>query len=87
MLHLTKAQIYSMAIIYNNNLNININISDINEHQIAHREKQRKAVINAILNNDKIEYYTNFIIINNKTYNGWNKQQVEELKNQLLVQR
>lgn len=76
-----------MAIIFSDKLNVNINISDINEHQIAHRERQRKAIINSILNNDKIEYYNNFIIINNKTYNGWNKAQIEELKNQLLVQK
>ena len=70
--------------IISDKLNVNINISDVNEHQIAHRERQRKAIIDSILKNDKIEYYSNFIIINNKTYNGWNKQQVEELKSRLL---
>ena len=75
-----------MAIIFSDKLNVNINISDVNEHQIAHRERQRKEIINSILKNDSIEYYSNFIIINNKTYNGWNKTQVEELKKQLLVQ-
>lgn len=27
----------------------------------------------------KIEFYSNFIIINNKTYNGWNKEMIDSL--------
>lgn len=45
------------------------------------RGKQRQAmeIREKVSKGHQIEFYNNFIIIDGKTYNGWNKEQIETL--------
>ena len=53
---------------------------------ISQRDKEREEIINALRKRANIRYFSNFIIIDGKTYNGWNKSFIDNLKESIKYQ-
>lgn len=53
---------------------------------ISQRDKEREEITNALRKRANIRYFSNFIIIDSKTYNGWNKSAVDNLKESIKYQ-
>lgn len=54
------------------------------------KNKERKEIIEKIDNGCEIKFYNGFIVVNGKTYNGWNAEQIESIKienDQLKIKR
>ena len=59
--------------------NTEIITKDITGSYIARRSRDKTIIRKALREGKTITYYTNFIEIDGKTYNGWNKETVEAL--------
>ena len=66
---------------------MNVLRDDITGSYISRRTKERieikKALENDILQHN-FKYFRNFIVIGNKTYNGWNRKMIEDIVNEIM---
>lgn len=61
-------------------VNIEVATDDLKISYLVETNKQKRELINLLNKKDvKIEFYSNFIIVNGKTFNGWNKENLMKL--------